>query len=31
VESMSRAPFVLEKATKPFPSGNQQLWNTSIG
>ena len=30
-ESMSRAPFVLEKATKPFPSGNQQLWNTSIG
>ena len=31
VESMSGAPFVLEKATKPFPSGNQQLWNTSIG
>ena len=31
VESMSRAPFVLEKATKPFPSGNQQLWSTSIG
>jgi acetyl-CoA acetyltransferase len=30
VESMSRAPL-LEKAAKPFPSGNQQLWNTSIG
>ncbi|MGC5223443.1 thiolase family protein [Micromonospora sp. DT81.3] len=31
VESMSRAPYVLEKATKPFPAGNQTIWNTSIG
>lgn len=32
VESMSRAPYVLEKQAKPFPaSGNPTLWNTSIG
>lgn len=32
VESMSRAPFVVEKSAKPWPSvGNQTLWNTSIG
>ncbi|MGC5171930.1 thiolase family protein [Microbacterium sp. DT81.1] len=31
VESMSRAPYVLEKAAKPFPAGNQTIWNTSIG
>lgn len=31
VESMSRAPFVVEKATKPFPAGNQTMWNTSLG
>ena len=32
VESMSRAPFVVEKSAKPFPSvGNQTLWNTAIG
>jgi acetyl-CoA acetyltransferase family protein len=31
VESMSRAPFVVEKSTKPFPTGNQTIWNTSIG
>ncbi|GLU58295.1 MULTISPECIES: thiolase family protein [Micrococcales] len=32
VESMSRAPFVLEKSPKPWPAvGNQTLWNTSIG
>ncbi len=32
VESMSRAPFVVEKSSKPWPSvGNQTLWNTSIG
>ncbi|MBU1386207.1 thiolase family protein [Microbacterium profundi] len=32
VESMSRAPFVVEKAAKPWPAvGNQTLWNTSIG
>ncbi|KHK95065.1 beta-ketoadipyl CoA thiolase [Microbacterium mangrovi] len=32
VESMSRAPFVVEKSARPFPSvGNQTLWNTAIG
>ncbi|MFB8145984.1 thiolase family protein [Microbacterium sp. NPDC056003] len=32
VESMSRAPFVVEKSPKPWPAvGNQTLWNTAIG
>lgn len=32
VESMSRAPYIVEKSAKPFPAvGNQTLWNTSIG
>jgi len=32
VESMSRAPFVVEKSARPWPStGNQIMWNTSIG
>ena len=31
VESMSRAPYVVEKASRPFPAGNQTMWNTSIG
>ncbi|MFT4122263.1 MAG: thiolase family protein [Microbacteriaceae bacterium] len=31
VESMSRAPYVLEKAARPYPAGNPTLWNTSIG
>lgn len=32
VESMSRAPFVVEKQAKPWPaSGNPTMWNTSIG
>lgn len=32
VESMSRAPYVVEKSPRPWPSvGNQTLWNTSIG
>ncbi|WP_156761334.1 thiolase family protein [Microbacterium karelineae] len=32
VESMSRAPFVVEKSPKPFPAGgNPTMWNTSIG
>ncbi|GEK85658.1 thiolase family protein [Microbacterium aerolatum] len=32
VESMSRAPFVVEKPAKPFPAtGNQTMWNTAIG
>ena len=31
-ESMSRAPFVVEKSAKPWPAvGNQTMWNTSIG
>jgi acetyl-CoA acetyltransferase family protein len=32
VESMSRAPYVVEKSSKPWPAvGNQTLWNTAIG
>ncbi|WP_404434250.1 thiolase family protein [Microbacterium lacus] len=32
VESMSRAPYVVEKAAKPFQAvGNQTMWNTAIG
>lgn len=31
VESMSRAPFVVEKSHRPWPTGNQTLWNTAIG
>ncbi|WP_434810933.1 thiolase family protein [Microbacterium sp. bgisy189] len=32
VESMSRAPFVVEKSSKPFAAvGNQTMWNTAIG
>ena len=32
VESMSRAPFVVEKSSKPWPAvGNPTMWNTSIG
>lgn len=32
VESMSRAPFVVEKSAKPWSaSGNQTMWNTAIG
>lgn len=32
VESMSRAPYVVEKSPKPFPAvGNQTMWNTAIG
>ncbi len=30
-ESMSRAPFILEKPAKAFPGGNQTVWNSSIG
>ncbi|GAA1469136.1 thiolase family protein [Microbacterium thalassium] len=31
-ESMSRAPFVVEKSPKPWPAvGNQTMWSTSIG
>src|SRR5690606_25813801 len=32
VESMSRAPYVVEKAARPFSAnGNQTMWNTAIG
>lgn len=32
VESMSRAPWVVEKSAKPFSAvGNQTMWNTAIG
>ncbi|MFG6493061.1 thiolase family protein [Microbacterium sp. P03] len=32
VESMSRAPFVVEKSPKAWPAvGNQTMWNTSVG
>ena len=32
VESMSRAPFVVEKSAKPWPAlGNPTMWNTAIG
>lgn len=32
VESMSRAPFVVEKSGRPWPAiGNQTMWNTAIG
>lgn len=32
VESMSRAPFIVEKASRPFSAvGNQTMWNSAIG
>jgi 3-oxoadipyl-CoA thiolase len=31
VESMSRAPYSLPKADKPFGFGNQTAWNTTLG
>src|SRR5690554_6457314 len=32
VESMSRAPYVVEKSPRPYPAvGNQTMWNTAIG
>lgn len=31
VESMTRAPFVVEKSPRPFPAATQTMWNTSIG
>ncbi|GAA5201895.1 thiolase family protein [Microbacterium jejuense] len=32
VESMSRAPYVVEKSARPFPAvGDQTMWNTAIG
>ena len=32
VESMSRAPYVVEKSARPYPAtGDQTMWNTAIG
>ncbi|OII60216.1 beta-ketoadipyl CoA thiolase [Streptomyces sp. CC53] len=31
VESMSRAPWVLEKPERAFPAGHGQLWSTTLG
>ncbi len=31
VESMSRAPLVLAKPDKPFPRGDQKVWDTTLG
>ena len=31
VESMTRAPFVVQKAERAFPGGNATMWNTAIG
>jgi 3-oxoadipyl-CoA thiolase len=31
VESMSRAPLVLGKPDKPFPRGDQKVWDTTLG
>jgi acetyl-CoA acetyltransferase family protein len=31
VESMTRAPWVLPKADRPFPAGNAELYSTTLG
>jgi len=31
VESMSRAPWVLQKPSKGYPTGHEQLWSTTLG
>jgi acetyl-CoA acetyltransferase family protein len=31
VESMTRAPWVLPKPAKGFPTSNEQLWNSALG
>jgi acetyl-CoA acyltransferase len=31
VESMSRAPWVLQKPAKGYPTGHEQLWSTTLG
>ncbi len=31
VESMSRAPWVLPKPSKGYPTGHEQLWSTTLG
>ncbi|WP_438310203.1 thiolase family protein [Streptomyces sp. HUAS TT3] len=31
VESMTRAPWVVQKPERPFPSTHQQMWSTALG
>ncbi|MFF5447912.1 thiolase family protein [Streptomyces sp. NPDC012888] len=31
VESMSRAPWVVQKPERAFPAGHQQMWSTTLG
>ncbi|MEU3059835.1 thiolase family protein [Streptomyces subrutilus] len=31
VESMSRAPWVVQKPERTFPAGHQQMWSTTLG
>jgi acetyl-CoA acetyltransferase family protein len=31
VESMTRAPWVLQKPSKAYPTGHEQLWSTTLG
>lgn len=31
VESMSRAPWVMQKPTKPFPAGDEKMFSTTLG
>lgn len=31
VESMSRAPWVMQKPERAFPAGHQQMWSTTLG
>ncbi|QES47093.1 3-oxoadipyl-CoA thiolase [Streptomyces venezuelae] len=31
VESMSRAPWVVQKPERGFPAGHQQMWSTTLG
>jgi acetyl-CoA acetyltransferase family protein len=31
VEAMSRAPWVVQKPEKAFPTGHEQLWSTTLG
>uniref|UniRef100_A0AAU2JXM6 Probable acetyl-CoA acetyltransferase n=1 Tax=Streptomyces sp. NBC_00049 TaxID=2903617 RepID=A0AAU2JXM6_9ACTN len=31
VESMSRAPWVLQKPERAYPAGHQQMWSTTLG
>ncbi|MGH3423933.1 MAG: thiolase family protein [Nocardioidaceae bacterium] len=31
VESMTRAPYVVQKSPKPFPAAHSQMWSTTLG